>query len=153
MFRPSRFQLDYGHPFRPSRPYTCAKKSRFGLPVYTSRLVFPLPPHSATVVKGAELFDALAATSIQTGPFSGAAAEKDVASEARRAPVPGGPGASKTVCFQLFLKTEQHPGSARRKMSKSWVGPKVPKWPLAREQSTFSKIVFLRLRESRRQQN
>ena len=38
-------------------------------------------------------------------------------------------------------------------MSKSYVGPKVPKWPLARERNTFSKTVFLRLCESRRQPN
>ena len=100
---------------------------------------------------GAELFGAVAADSIQNGPFSGAAAEKDVASEARSAPVPGGPGASKTVCVPLFLKNDQHPGSARRKISKSWIGPKVPKWPLARERNTFSKTVCLRLCDSRRQ--
>ena len=97
----------------------------------------------ATLVKGNHVVRALAAESIQNGPFSGAAAEKDVASDARSAHVPGGPGASKTVCFQMFLKNEQHPGSACRKMSKSYVGLKVPKWPLAYEMSTCSKTVFV----------
>ena len=101
-------------------------------------------PHVDPVplVKGNHVFDALAAKSIKNSPFSGAVAEKDLASEARSAPVPGGPGASKTVCFQMFLKNDQHPGSARRKMSKSWIGPKVPKLPLARERNTFSKTVL-----------
>ena len=57
-------------------------------------------------------FDALAAESIQNGPLSGAAAENNVASEARNAPGPGGPGASKTFLFALFLQNEIHPGSA-----------------------------------------
>ena len=87
------------------------------------------------------MFDALGAESIQNGPLSGAAAKKDVASEARQARVPGGPGASKTCCFPLFLKNKQHPGSASRTISKSWVGPKVRKWPLARRRSTFSPTV------------
>ena len=102
-----------------------------------------VPPRldSAMLVKGNHMFNVLAAKSVQNGPFSGAAAEKYIASEARNAAVPGGPGASTTVCFQMFLKDKQHPGSARRKMSKSCVGPKVPKWPLARERNTFSKTV------------
>ena len=58
--------------------------------------------------------DLLAAESIRNGRFSGAAAEKEVRSDARDAPVPGGPGASKTLCFPLFLKNEIHLGSASR---------------------------------------
>ena len=101
------------------------KKQRFGPPVYTSLVGVPPRLDSATLVKSSFVFDALAAESVQNAPFSGAAAEKDVASEARNAPVPGWPGASKTVCFPLFLKNEIHPGSASRKFSKSWAGPKV----------------------------
>ena len=104
-------------------------KRRFGPPVYTSLLGGPPRLDSATLVKGNHVFDALAAESFQNGPFSGAAAEKDIASEARNAPVPGGPGASKTITFPLLLENEIHPGSASRKISKSWVGPKVRKRP------------------------
>ena len=71
-----------------------------------------MPPRldSATLIKLNFVVDALAAESVENEPFSGAAAEKDVAAEARNALVPGGPGASKTICFQLFLKNEIHPG-------------------------------------------
>ena len=64
---------------------------------------------STTFGKLCLVFDALAAESVENGPFSGAAAEKDVASEARNAPVPGGPGASKSRCFQLFLQKPATP--------------------------------------------
>ena len=61
---------------------------------------------SATLVKGNRVVRDPAAESIQNGPVSGAAAEKEIRFDARGAPVPGGPGAAKTVCFQLFLKNE-----------------------------------------------
>ena len=138
--------------------------TRFGFPIrtYVLKTAFRAAANNVTVggsphvdpvplVKRAKLFDGLAAKSIKNGPFSGAAAEKEVRSEARGAPVPGGPGATKTGCFQMFLKNEQHPGSACRKMSKSYVGPKVPKWPLAGERSNFRKRFCLRLCEWRRQ--
>ena len=76
---------------------------------------------SASSCEGAYVFSALAAESIQNGPFSGAAAEKDIASEAQNAPAPGGPGASQTVCVPVLLKNAVHPGSASRKISKSFL--------------------------------
>ena len=99
-----------------------------------------MPPRLdlATFVKFSFVFNAVAAESIQNGPFSGAATEKDVASEARNAPVPGGPGTSNTLCFQMFLENNIHPGSASRKISKSWVGPTVRKWPLAGKKEHIS---------------
>ena len=113
-------------------------QQRFGRPVYTSLLGVPPRLDSATFVKGPEICGAFAAESVQNGPFSGAAAENDVASAARNARAPGGPGASQTLCVSVFLKNEIHPGSASQKISKSYVGPKVHKWPLAQRRSTFS---------------
>ena len=104
VFSPEPVSTRFWPPVSADPSVHMCKKRRFGLPVCTSLLVFPRPPHSDTVVKGAELFDALAAESIKNGPFSGAAAEKEVRSEARGAPVSGGSGASKTFCFQVFLK-------------------------------------------------
>ena len=40
-FGASRFQHDLRHTFRPSRPYACTEKRRFGPPVYTSLLGVP----------------------------------------------------------------------------------------------------------------
>ena len=78
----------------------------------------------------------------QNGPFSGAAAEKDVASEARSAPVPGGPKTAKTFCFLVFLNHEQHPGAARAVFLGAAIrAPNCGK-PLARLRSTFSKTVL-----------
>ena len=51
----------------------------------------PLRFDSVTLVKGAKVFGALAVESVQNGPFSEAAAENNVASEAQNAPAPGGP--------------------------------------------------------------
>ena len=58
-----------------------------------------LDPHVCFFVKHTFRFDALAAESIQNGPFSGAAAEKDVAAEAQNAPAPGGPRGLAKVLF------------------------------------------------------
>ena len=55
------------------------------------------------------VFDALAGDHIQNGPFSGAVAEKDVASEARHAPVPGGAGASKMFLFSIVFEKRYTP--------------------------------------------
>ena len=84
-----------------------------------------MPPHidSATLDERAEVFGALAAETVQHGPFSGAAAEKDVASEGQHAPGPAGPVPSQTVCFQMFPKSVIHPESSRLKISKSSGGP------------------------------
>ena len=105
------------------------------------------------VCQSNHVFYALAAESIQNGPFSGAAAEKDVASEATNEPVTGGPGASQTIYFPVFLKNEIHPGSASRKFSNLCGGPKVPKWLLVQKETHFRHRLFLRLCESRRQPN
>ena len=52
-----------------------------------------------------------------------------------------GPGRGKLVVFTVSEKRTT-PGFAFCKMSKSWVGPKVPKSPLACKRSTFSKTVL-----------
>ena len=97
--------------------------TRFGLPVRTHVLKTAIraaarnvtvggSPHVDPVplVKGNHVFAALAAKSIQNGPFSGAAAEKEIRSEARNALVPGGPAHRKRiVCLLMFLKTTDTP--------------------------------------------
>ena len=106
---------------------------------------FGMSPHvdSASLGKRGTVFGALSAHSIQNGPLSGAAVEKDVASEAQNAPAPGGPGASQTFVFQVFLKNETRLGSASRKISKSYVGPKVLKLPLAPKGTHFRQRFLL----------
>ena len=118
-------------------------KRRFGPPVYTSLFGVPPRPHSAPLGEGAVVFGALAAETVQNGLFFEAAAEKDVASEAQNPPAPGGPGASQTFCFQVFLNNETHPGSASRKSSKSCGGPKVRKQPFVMKRGyIFANVVF-----------
>ena len=82
------FATRFNHPVR-----TYVKNCVRAAAIY---LTFGGVPHfdSASLRKGAQVFPALAAESIQSGPFSGAAAEKDIASEARNAPVPGGSNVS-----------------------------------------------------------
>ena len=46
------------------------------------------------------------------------------------------------VLFSNVSEKEIHPGSASRKISKSWVGPKVRKWPLARREHVFGNGFF-----------
>ena len=74
---------------------------------------------SASLHNRGFVFGALAAETTQNGPFFGAAAKKDIASEARNAPAPDGPGASQTLCF-VFVINDLHIGSASRKKSKSY---------------------------------
>ena len=95
------FATRVGIPVRTNVLKTAFRAAAKNVTVGGSPHVDPVP-----LVKKSFRFYALAAKSIKNGPCSGAVAEKDVASEARSAPVPGGPEASKTVCFQMFLKNE-----------------------------------------------
>ena len=101
--------------------------------------------HSASLGEGAQVCFALATESFQNGPLSGAAADKDVASEAQNAPAAGWPGASQKFDFPMFLISEIHLGSASRKNSKPHVCPNVHGRPLALKRNTFSPTVVYNL--------
>ena len=67
--------------------------------------------------------NALTSHTLRNRPFSGPAAENNVASETQNAPGPAGPGAAQTDCFQVFSNNNIHPESSSLKISKSCGGP------------------------------
>ena len=113
-------------------------KRRFVPPVYTSLLGVPPQLDSATLVKGNHVFHALAAESNkkQTLLWSGRRNRRRVRGP-KTQPLRAGPGPRKRVVFKCLCNNEIHPGSASRKISKSYLGPKVRKWLLAMKRNTF----------------
>ena len=121
------------------------------MPVYTSLVGVPPHVHSAPLGEAAEVVCAICAKTLRNGPFSGTAATKNTASEPQNAPAPGGPGASQTQCFQMFLKNGIHPESApSRKCHDSRGAPNYENglWPGNGEH--FRQLCVLQLSESRR---
>ena len=88
------FRTRFGAPVR-----EVCSNLRFGTPPDASLLVAPPHIDSATLDERAEVFDAVAAESVQTGGFVGAAAEKHDASEGQNSPGPSGSEASKSLVF------------------------------------------------------
>ena len=141
----TNFRASFGIPVR-----DMCSKLRFAPPPYTSLLAVPPFVDSGSLGEGVQVFGALAAEIVEKRPFSGAAAEKDVASEGQNAPGPAGPGAAQTHCFPMFSKNDIHPESSSLVTCKIVWRCKLRKWPLAQNRCTFSLNFVFKLCESRR---
>ena len=113
------FQTRFGLPVR-----DMYSKQRFATPPDTPRLAVPPRGDSGSLGESAEVAEALAAESVQNGPFSGATAENDVASEAQHAPGPAGPGASQNALFSNVSEQRDTPRIGKPgHLQKSYGGP------------------------------